>query len=413
MIKRILKVFLGSILFAFIFLVVASLAAPTFIRQDQVLAFLQKNVELPEGKKLKIDSKIKFGIFPYSYVEVARAEIVSADGATETLENILLGFTFNDIISKGIDFDFNVKSKGVDYKGNIAIKDFKKFRSERKSPVVLTLQSPVALNAKGLLTFVGDTKKFSDFVVTHKNSMVQGNIEATTPSTKINSVKGDVVINTANIDEVRRLFDLENANDPFTPATGKGKINAKFETSGQTEVDYKKNLKAQGNFQITNGEIYGFDLNEFVNDPFVYVYKKDPSKKTVVDNASGNFSALDGNLGLSGINANNNIAKIVANGSINLLVETIELMSEINALVGGQNISIPVAVTGDVKKPKITPNVGEGIARNLPAIINNPKVHDYIADPKNKETVDKIDKALEGVGGINGIMNMFNPDEKK
>ncbi len=411
MVKRIFKILLGSVLFAFIFLLVASLAAPTFIRQDQVLAFLEKNVELPDGKKLKIDSKVKFGVFPYSYIEVARAEIVSADGRSQTLENILFGFTFNDLISKGIDFDFNAKIEGVDYKGNLAIEDFKTFRAQRRSPINLNLQFPVQLSLKGNLEFINDTKKLSNFTIVHKNSMMRGNIQAETPNTNINKVSGDVAINTTNIDEIRRLVDFKNANDPFTPAIGKGLINAKFETIGATEYDYKKNLKSQGDFQISNAEIYGFDLNEFIADPFVYVYKKDPTKKTYVDSANGKFSALDGTLGLSGINIINNVAKVVANGNINLLTEKVDVMSEISAQVGGQPVSIPVAVSGDINEPKVVPNVGEGIVRNLPSLVNNSKVQEYIKDPKNKDTVDKVNKALEGVGGIDGIMNMFNNEK--
>ncbi len=399
MLKSVSKIIIGSVLVTAIFLIISLIAAPYFVRQEQVTAFLEKNVELPKGRKIKFDSEVSFGIFPYSYLEFARAEIISENGDVQTIEDFLLGFTFNDLLSKGIDFDFNAKFSGNLYKGNLLIKDFKNFRTNRKSPIVLSLESPIPATLNGVIEFKDKTKKLSDFAFVHKDSVIRGNISITNNDNGRNEVSGDLVANSANIDQIRRIIDLENYNDPYTPFTGKGVINVvSFSTAGASDEEYKKNLKFSGDVKISDADFYGFDLSEFVANPIGTNFKKDPAKKTHIDNISGNFAALDGVLGLHNINAHNQVSKLVANGNYNLLTEQVDVMSDITAMVAGQEVNVPVKISGDVKSPKVVPNIGEGIAKNLPAI------QKVINSEEGQKIINKIDDALKDSGGLKGLL---------
>ncbi|MDX1950330.1 MAG: AsmA-like C-terminal region-containing protein [Rickettsiales bacterium] len=411
MAKTLAKVTLGSIIVAVFFIIISLILAPFVVRQEQVKSFITKNVELPEGYKLKIASDINFGIFPYSFVEFAKAEITKQDGSTQTIEDFLLGFTFNDLLSKGIDFDFNAKLSGKTYQGNLKIEDFKNFRSNRKSNIILTLSSPIPASLKGFIEFNDNSKKLSNFTFVHSETTARGEVEISNLKNG-NAVKGNVVINTANLDELRRLIDFENFADTQKKLAGKAVINSQFETSGNNDMEYKKNLKAQGDFNVTSAEIYGFDINEFLANPLNYKNQKDYSKKTIIDSITGVYNILDGVAGITSVNAYNQTTKLIANGNYNLLTKQIDMMSDISTNIAGQNISLPVRLEGDVNKPKVIPNVSEGLKRNLPDIINNPKLQEVINSEEGQKIINKVNKALDDAGGVDGLLQMLGGEGK-
>ncbi len=412
MAKSIIKVIAGSLLVTIFFIITSLILAPFVVRQEQIEAFIIKNLELPEGQKIKFSSEINFGIFPYSFVEFAKAEIVKADGTSQTIEDFLIGFTFNDLLSKGIDFDFNATLSNKKYAGNLKIEDFKNFRTNRKSDIILNLTSPINASLKGFLEFKDNSKKLSNFTIVHNETTASGEVEIIN-NKDANIVKGDVIISTANLDELRRIIDFENFADTQKKFAGKAIIKSQFETSGKLDEEYKKNLKARGDFNISNAEIYGFDINEFLANPLNYNKEKDYTKKTIIDSITGVYNILDGVAGITSVNAHNQTTKLVANGNYNLLTEHIDMMSDISTQVAGQNVSLPVRLAGDVNKPKVIPNISEGLQRNLPNILDNPKLQEAINSEEGKKIINKVNKALQDAGGVDGLLQMLGGEKSK
>ena len=76
----------------------------------------------------------------------------------------------------------------------------------------------------------GNKKTLNNFVLTYKQTVVKGNIELTANNDKSSTIKGSAVLDTTNIDDLRRLVDFKNYNDAFNATSGKGKFIISFAT---------------------------------------------------------------------------------------------------------------------------------------------------------------------------------------
>jgi AsmA protein len=184
---------------------------------------------------------------------------------------------------------------------------------------------------------------------------------------------------------------------------GTANVNIKGKGKSLIPEQLKKNLLANGRFDITDGALYGVNIPQMIRSAQAKL-KGDLSADTKEERKT-DFSSLTGNFSLeNGIATNPDLAmsspllRLAGQGNANLLTETLDYKlttslvnslkgqggSEKDALVG---IDIPLAITGTFQKPEY--------ALDTQALLNN----------QLKEETDKAkdklkDSLLKKLGGF-------------
>lgn len=371
MFRSFFKLLLFVILMTLVIVSAALVAAPYFVRQDQVKAFIEENITLPDNKKLVLEGDIDFGLFPYMYFETKKVDIKGEGVPTQTFENVKVGFDFNDLFGKGVDFDIRTKYMGIAYEANVDIRDYKSFYQQGKTPVVIKAAKPISFSLKGDLAIDGKKRSFKNFIISHKKTTVKGTINHELTNNKNQKIDGNVVIDTDNIDDLRRLAFFEKYYDKFNLLDGIGKVVLGFDTKGYDDYTFRKNLNAEGSFKLENVNVYGFDLEEIARNPLEVKFKEDYSRKITIDDASGLFTVDKGLMSLKDTNANSQRLKLKTKGLINLAEENLNLDADLDLDMETNKLDVPLKIKGSFEKPKITPRYDEAIMKNLPTLLQN------------------------------------------
>lgn len=165
----------------------------------------------------------------------------------------------------------------------------------------------------------------------------------------------------------------------------------------------KKNLLANGRFEITDGALYGVNIPQMIRSAQAKL-KGDMSAETQEERKT-DFSSLTGNFSLEhGVTANPDLAmsspliRLAGKGSANLLTETLDYRltaSLVNSLKGqggsGKDalagIDIPLAITGTFQKPEY--------ALDTQALLNN-----QLKEETDKAKEKLKDSLLKKLGGF-------------
>lgn len=381
---------------------VALAAAPFFVRQDQVRSFIEENIALPDDQKLILSENIDFGFFPYSYIETKQFSIKDQSGLEKTFKDVKLGFDFNSIFTKSLGFDFNVVYNDIPYQGNLNIVDYRQYLEQNKSPIELNIEKPVPADLTGLLSIEGDLLKFSDFVLEHKKTTAEGDVEVLTKANG-QKIKGNLSVNSDNIDDLRRLALFDQYNDDFDLLSGKGNLVLSFETEGNDGYSFRRNLNTQGKIDFKDTVLYGIDLYEIVNNPKVIELTKNASKKLNLDDISSSLNIINGVIKAKDFKAVSEKLAVAATGDIDIADETILLATDINAILSSEEIELPLLIRGDIRDPKITPRIDEKMLRKVGEVLSEKGIKiKGLESGKNKEVLDETMKQIEGIGGSIG-----------
>lgn len=394
--KTFFKFMFRSILIAIIIIIVAVIAAPHFIRQDQVVAFIEDKVKLPGNSKLKIQTPVEFGFFPYAHISAPLATLTSADGITKKFENILFGFDFNSLITKNIDFDLETKFEGVDYKANVGIGDYSKFLNSEDTDLDIKVENPVPFTLKGVLKTTSTGKELKNFVLTHKQTVARGNITFQNMANGVNGISGSVVLDTENIDDLRRLADKEHYNDPYSRLSGKGKAVLSFATAGTNDYQYKRNLNAEGSMKINDAVIYGIDMDEFLRSFGQTKLSSDASKMTPIDAVDLAFVSNRGVANISNFKMYNKKGTATGTGTIDIADEKINSNLNINAEVEGNSANLPLQISGNLKDPSVRPLAVQAVITNAASL---QQLTGQIKNEKVRDTLKSVFDVLGGFGG--------------
>lgn len=174
---------------------------------------------------------------------------------------------------------------------------------------------------------------------------------------------------------------------------GTANFNVKGKGRSLIPEQLKKNLLANGHFNITDGALYGVNIPHMIRSARAKL-KGDASAETKEERKT-DFSSLTGNFSLeNGVATNPNLAmsspllRLAGKGSANLLSETLDYKltaSLVNSLKGQGGsekdalaaIDIPLAITGSFQKPEY--------ALDTHALLNN----------QLKEETDKAKEKLK------------------
>lgn len=184
---------------------------------------------------------------------------------------------------------------------------------------------------------------------------------------------------------------------------GTANINIKGKGKSLIPEQLKKNLLANGHFDVTDGALYGVNIPQMIRSAQAKL-KGDLSADTKEERKT-DFSSLTGNFSLeNGIATNPDLAmsspllRLAGKGSANLLTESLDYKlttslvnslkgqggSEKDALVG---VDIPLAITGTFQKPEY--------ALDTQALLNN-----QLKEETDKAKEKLQDSLLKKLGGF-------------
>ncbi len=365
-----MRIFLRTLLIFFIILIVALLAAPTFVRQDQIRSFIEKRVELPDNAKLELEGDIDFSIFPRASVGVPKASIVNADGSRKVLEDFSFNFSTLDLFDQSIDFTTAFKMGNKRYSGSLHLKDQKGFLNNGTSPIVINMEEPMRLRVKGVVAIDGNDYTLNDFTITHKQTTAKGNAKVSVMGNDGQSIALDTVITSKNIEDIRRLIEFGNNKSDFNLLSGSGEVELKLTTIGKDATALKANLNGAGKVKVEDAAIYGIDLNELIGAPEEIRLMENEDKKIDVKEANATFNITSGSVNISEFFASNQFANITGHGIADLNTSTLRANLDIDADVASARVKIPLAAVGPFDNIRFTPRVGDALIGNIQSITN-------------------------------------------
>jgi len=414
MFRTLFKFIFITLILTLIIIAVALVAAPHFVRQDQVVAFIQKNVALPGDRKLQLTENVDFGMFPYMHFETAKIEITEKDKVVETLRDVRFGFDFNDIFGSSIDFDIKARHKGITYDLNINILEYRSFYEKGNTPVSIKAAQPIKLKFTSDLNISNDKTSLKNIVLTHKSTVAKGNLNYSKTKSKLQKFEGNLNIDSDNIDDIRRLVLFESYNDKFNLTEGKGKVVLGFNTVGKDEKSFKRNLNSEGSFKISDAAIYGFDIEEIALNPGQIKFEEEYSRKINLQKVDGNFVVNNGVAKLSNVFAHSSKVKMDMSGIVNLVQETLNLNTNLDINLSVRQIELPLKIKGSIKDPSVKLKYANAIKNNLQPILDKKGISlesigaDLIKGDKSKlkSIEDELKKDIKGID-IKNLLNKF------
>lgn len=390
-----MRFFLRAFLIFIILLIISFFAAPFFVRQEQVKNFVENRIKLPEDAKLKLDGNIDFGIFPYAYIKVPKATITDSSGHNTVFENFSFGFNPSSLMGKSISFDAAFKFNGIDYDGNLHIKDYGNFYNNLKSPIVLNLKKPIEARALGNFNHEENSYSLDNFKITNESINATGNLKITQQAEKSQKVILNTDLNADNINDFIKLANFNKQNENSKKLSGAGSVKLNISTLGSNSDQLKANLNGQGSINVTNGEIYGIDMNEILALNSAVILGTDISKKIDITNANANFNISNGIVNISDFSAKNQLADASGNGVADITKNYLNMYVDIDAHTNVLQAKVPLLVSGNFNNIKFTPRVADAIAGNIDKI--------DLKNAKLKLDKDNLKGSLKEIGKNFGL----------
>jgi len=392
--KFILKIFIITLLI----LVIALVAAPFFIRQEQIKNFIQNKVSLSSGSKLAIEGDINFGIFPYSFVSIPKAIITDKKGAVTSIDNLKFGFNPASLLKKSVTFDISLKLDPVEYAGHIEFKDYHNFIDNGESAVEINLEKPVTVNATAYFERKGDKVSLLNIKATHKQTQLVGSFQSIFSGNSQNiNITG--TIDTQNLDDLRKLYKLNDAEKDFSLFSGIGKVDFNVSTSGIKSEDFISNLNGKGSINLSQATIYGLDLGEIIGAPQAVKMEKNYDKKIEINKADATFTITNGIAVTQDLNITSSFANAQAKGQADLSKQILAANIDVNANLAAAQVNIPLTVSGSFGDLKVSTRGSDAILNNLNALKNASKIQlNNVKINLDKDSLENIKDIGKGLG---------------
>ncbi len=403
--KKLFKYILLYTFIAILIIAVALVAAPFFVRQEQVKNFIENHVALPDNQKLKLDGIIKFGIFPNMYAKVPTLSIIENDGNAKIFEHFHFGFNTTDLIKTGISFNTSFLFAGNEYEGRLTINDYQGLLDSGQSEILLKLEEPLPVKVKGFLIRNGDVYSLKDFKVTHKQTIATGNLKIGPDDTGLMQIDLNTEINSENIEDIRRLIEFGKNNDDFNLLSGSGKVKLSLTTKGSTEMEFKQNLNGEGDVSVHDAAIYGIDLNELIGAPQETQLTDNPDRKIDISEADTIFKITNGIVKIEELNASNQFANISGSGTVDIPQSLVKVGIDIDADIASAKVKIPLVVYGSFSKIKFAPRAGDMLLDNVENIVDGTSKIRFkdIKINLEKANIGKSVEKLRSIGKSFGI----------
>lgn len=205
---------------------------------------------------------------------------------------------------------------------------------------------------------------------------------------------------------------LLNDINQSSKITGTLNSRSNINTQGNTADEIKQHISGQVSFEINQGNIQGLNITALMQNAYAQFKhlgnSKQPSNsgETKFTKVSADFNVVNGIANTKNLNLTSPLAKVTAEGSVNLINNAINFDAEvqlnqdslpnINLLQKQAGGTIPFVITGTLNNPVIRPDMTSLLK--------------LIARPEWQKNVDKVEKKLDKVGGEIGtqLKSLFN-----
>ena len=194
--------------------------------------------------------------------------------------------------------------------------------------------------------------------------------------------------------------------------TGRGQLNARLSTQGDTEEAARRNLNGDLSFDFRDGAVKGFNLAQMIREAKATLRgePRPPSEGPVqTDFSELSFKATAQNGVLhDDLDAKSPYLRVTGIGQIDLAAETLDYLVKPVVVstakgAGGKGLEelkgvpIPVYLTGPWSDPKWRIDIASAAAE-----VGKAKLQEKI-EQKEGETLEKLDKKLEEKTGVKGL----------
>ena len=156
------------------------------------------------------------------------------------------------------------------------------------------------------------------------------------------------------------------------PIAGTANVKAKISTAGRSQSAMKGNMRGNGRFSVTNGEIKNLNVNNALNQVLAFLTKTKATssgdKHTPFKQFSGTYTMKNSVMTLKNILLDSPTMKMKGWGTINFVSQAIHirltihpasekssgLVTSVTNLLGG---SVPIEIKGTLSKPYVEPDL--------------------------------------------------------
>ena len=189
--------------------------------------------------------------------------------------------------------------------------------------------------------------------------------------------------------------------------SGVANLAVKMSAQGLDPEQVKRTLNGEGNFSFENGQIKGINVGHLIRQAYA-AYKRQPSpveeqRETDFTALRGNFTARNGLINISSLNARSPLFNVDGRGDVNLVSEALDLRID-TTIVGSlkdaanqeiselKGLKLPITVRGTFSNPRFGVDVESVLRARVEQAIEERK--DEVRD-RAKERIEEEKKKLE------------------
>lgn len=177
---------------------------------------------------------------------------------------------------------------------------------------------------------------------------------------------------------------------------------ASLATSGTTTQNWLSHLSGKGSVKVTEGVLYGIDLNYWVGHAMSLInqtgFTGTNSNKTSFDKLTASFSINKGVVSNSDMKLSGSTVNAAGKGQINLVQNTISYRV-ITTASSNDSLQIPIVVSGSLNDPSIQPDIGPLVKNVVKTTIT--KQLENVAGPNGKAIGEAVGGLLDTLTGGN------------
>jgi hypothetical protein len=351
-----------------VIIITALLAVPYIYSKNELQNYIESNVVIPGGKKVKINSGLDFGVFPKISLDIADLDIIDKFGSKQKVKNFQASMGFFDAFTGYMRVKYSGVYGANPFKGKLSISDYYAMQKRKPSEFKLRLDIPFVIELTGTFQLKENEIALHDYNLYHKTTRVSGDIILTRLNDVEFSLINHISLVTENLDDIHKLLNQiyfdKNTYENFQTFEGSGRMNFTFSAKGDSIFALKRNLSGQGSIRLKDVKINGYSLDEIAKDPVNVKFLPDESRVIAIDNVSGVFTVLNGIFSTNDFQMKGKKLNFSSSGGYDIADEKIDLAINLNADLSTAKITLPLIIRGDLSSPRIIGNYAKASGNN-------------------------------------------------
>jgi hypothetical protein len=396
-------------------IIMSLLAVPYIYGGKDIKDYIENNIVVPGGKRIKVNSDIGFSVFPKIKISIDDADIIDRVGLRNKISKFTATVGFFDTLTGNMRIKYAGLLNGNGFKGKLSIADYYAMQRRQPTNFKLRLDAPFVLELNGKFQLKENEISLREYSLFHKSTKVSGDIILTRLSDQEFNFVNHISVVSDNLDDLRRLYNFDQFNEPYSIIRGSGRMNFTFTAKGDSVFALKRNLNGQGSIRIKDTNIYGYELEEIVNNPLSIKFLPDEDRFIPIESVTGVFIIENGVVKTEDFSIKSKQANLVSGGSYDIASEKIDVALNLNANLSNSKINLPLIIRGDASAPRVIGNFAGAVTAgggNAVAIQQNLENITTLVNEKIIQNLATGDIAPDGAKQNNGVFDEILPWQK-